>query len=158
MSHMTSGLCCQRYRPQLSMATKVKYNWGVLYTNKLALRYGHAGSMGGRCPMPGCGRMDSMGHMTGECTHPALAGCRIAAHNKVVGHILKAYMKGDWGNYMVFADAGLEVGDLADGSTGDLPRWLIGRGASTYTKPDLVILKGCRRLDTARTRASAGEH
>jgi ribonuclease HI len=138
-----------RILPRLTvsvMATRAKYNWGAIYTNKLALRYGHAGAMGGRCPMPGCDRMDSVGHMVGECTHPALVGCRIAAHNKVVGHVLKAYLKGDWGNYLVFADAGKEAEALADGHTSDLPRWLVGDAITRYSKPDLVILKGCRRL------------
>jgi len=142
-SHIDSKHPVSLILEQVSTSAKVitlKYNWGVLYNNKLALRYGHPGANGGRCPLPQCGGHDSVGHMTGECNNQVIKSIIIKAHHQVTHRILKAIRKGSYGNYAVFADAGQCSVQYATGTTHPLPSWM--GMPSNASRPDILLIQG----------------
>jgi len=118
----------------------LKYHWGLIYNNKLALRYGHPGSNGGRCPLQGCTGMDSVGHMTGECTNPVIKGIIIRSHNRIAHRVLKAIKKGSLGNNVALADIGSQSQHLTTGSTHPFPDWM--DISTDVSRPDILLLQG----------------
>jgi hypothetical protein len=136
--HTTSAVLDTKPTPTRVLV--LKYHWGVLYNNKLALRYGHPWANGGKCPLPGCHGQDSVGHMTGECAHPAIKSIIIKAHHQVTYRILKAIKKGAYGNYAALADAGQSSEQYTVGSTNPPPAWM--EMAHNVSRPDILLLKG----------------
>jgi hypothetical protein len=116
--------------------TRIKYNWGQVYNNKLAQRYGHPNHNNGRCPI--CNHPDSVGHLTAECklAKPHV----IALHNRTVERLAKHIKTSKIGNYCMLVDHRHTNGMTAQGSTNQLPSWT---GVTTpTTTPDIILFKG----------------
>ena len=72
----------------------LQYRGGVLYNEKLAVRYGRQSN--GLCPM--CHLPDSAGHMLGSCMHRHAKGMIIKRHNQATWEVHNAITTGEKGN------------------------------------------------------------
>ena len=114
----------------------LKYRAGVLYTQKLAVRYGN--SRDPQCPL--CGMDDAQTHMhTHAHTHmhmhmllqcPGLKDHHISRHNQAVTMIASAIQRGAKGRWHVVAL------DAAELDTTDTHGWAVPRRPPGYLIPD----------------------
>ena len=89
--HLRPGTKGYVHKPGITKAqkTQVVKAWvGATYNQKWALRFKRAATS--LCPMPNCKEQDSVGHILGECQHPALKGLHIKRHDDTVIRIAKA--------------------------------------------------------------------
>ena len=95
----------------------LQYRGGVLYNEKLAIRYGRKSNA--LCPM--CHLPDSAGHMLGGCLHRHAKGMIIKRHNQATWDINNAISTGERGNEFTIIDAGLQLAAEDDDHWDALP-------------------------------------
>ena len=119
----------------------LKYRSGMLYTQKLAVRYGH--SPDPRCPL--CGMADSQTHMLLQC--PGLKDHHLSRHNWAVTLIASAIQRGGKGRWHV---AALDATAMPESDTHGRtvprrpPDYLI---PDCKHRPDIMLLEGVDRFD-----------
>ena len=58
------------------------------------------------CPLHGCTRVDSTGHILGGCLHAEMTKLYIARHDAAARKVIKAIREGAHGSYCMIADVG----------------------------------------------------
>jgi ribonuclease HI len=97
-------------------STALKYRYGVLYTRKLAMRYGHAPDS--NCLL--CGQVDGGHHTASGC--PALSELYTSRHNKVGRQIMTRVLRGRKGAFLIQMDIGSAANCKQDNITNPTPR------------------------------------
>ena len=102
--HLSNAFWTLKTIPYSAKRYILQYRGGVLYNEKLAVRYGRQSD--GLCPM--CHLPDSAGHMLGGCVHKHAKGMIIKRHNQATWETYNAISAGDKGNIYTLIDAGIE--------------------------------------------------
>ena len=139
--------------------TKValKYRMGLLYSKRLAFKWGRATDM--LCPL--CGLEDGGTHMVSGCQHKSMQGMYTERHNKLGRIIMRAIGKGEKGGEVVSMDLGAASKAAADG-VGYTARRHVPPEVLPYMqardrnklKPDALLVSG----ETTTARSSCQVH
>ena len=102
--HLSNAFWTLKTIPYSAKRYILQYRGGVLYNEKLAVRYGRQSH--GPCPM--CHLPDSAGHTLGGCVHKHAKGMIIKRHNQATWEVYNSISAGDKGNIFTIIDAGIE--------------------------------------------------